>query len=133
MILFPRRRDNSSTVTLSRNSPSRRALDGTAITSPNSRSPRARIEFGKLDRSGEITYYLRDNGVGFDPQFAGKLFEPFQRLHSAQEFDGYGIGLATVERVVSRHGGRVWAESQPRQGATFFFTLGEREPVESTE
>ena len=68
----------------------------------------ARIEFGRLQRPGENAYYLRDNGVGFDPQFASHLFKPFQRLHSVQEFDGHGIGLATVERVVSRHGGRVW-------------------------
>ena len=84
----------------------------------------AQIEFDKLKRQGEEIYYLRDNGVGFNPKFASNLFKPFQRLHSVHEFDGYGIGLATVERIVSRHGGRVWADSQPQQGATFYFTLG---------
>ncbi len=83
----------------------------------------ARIEFRKSVEARETVYIIRDNGVGFDPTFASKLFQPFQRLHASSEFEGTGIGLAIVKRVIARHGGRIWTEAAPGQGATFFFTL----------
>ena len=87
------------------------------------RRPDASIEVGQVRTNGTVATYVRDNGVGFDPRHAERLFSPFQRLHKAEEFEGAGIGLATVHRIVAAHGGRVWAFSSPDAGATFYFTL----------
>ena len=87
--------------------------------------PLARIEFGSVQKDGATVYYVRDDGAGFNMAYGDKLFAPFQRLHSGHEFPGTGIGLATVQRVVRRHHGRVWAEAVVAQGATFFFTLSD--------
>lgn len=91
-----------------------------------SRTEKARIEFAQTERDGKAAYYVKDNGAGFDPAYADKMFWPFHRLHTEKEFEGIGIGLAIVDRIIRRHGGKAWAEGDVGKGATVYFTLGDR-------
>jgi signal transduction histidine kinase len=98
----------------------------------SSKHPVARIEFGRTERKGAPVFFVRDHGAGFDPTAAVKLFGAFQRFHTAAEFPGTGIGLATVQRIIHRHDGHIEAESRPGHGATFYFTLPGRDQATQT-
>jgi len=88
-----------------------------------SKTPQALINLGAQVENDHLIYFIRDNGAGFDMKYAEKLFTPFQRLHADSEFEGNGVGLAAVQRIINRHGGQIWADAKPGEGATLSFTL----------
>ena len=85
--------------------------------------PSARIEFGKSEQNGRTVFFVRDDGAGFDMAYQEQLFQPFQRLHGQHEFEGLGLGLATAQRIIQRHKGRIWGEGALEKGATFYFLI----------
>ena len=105
-------------------------LLGNAVKFTRSREDNAEIEAGSRSKDGETVYYVRDNGVGFDMKYYNRLFGVFQRLHTTDDYEGTGIGLALVQRIIYRHGGRVWAESKADEGACFSFTLPRADDIE---
>ena len=86
-------------------------------------NPKAKIEFGMMETKEGKTFFIKDNGIGFDMKYAEKLFRPFQRLHTNKEFPGIGIGLATLKSIIQKHNGKIWAESQIGKGTTFYYTI----------
>ena len=94
------------------------------------KQPVSKIEIGCMEEKNQTVFYIHDNGVGFDMKYANKLFGVFQRLHKIEEFEGTGVGLALVHRIVSRHGGKIWATAQVNEGATFFFYLSSQNPMQ---
>ena len=97
----------------------------------SSNTPKPEIKIGSTTENGTITFFVKDNGVGFNEKYKNKLFRVFQRLHSTEEFEGTGIGLAIVEKVISKHGGKTWAKSEENKGACFYFSLPNEQKIQN--